>query len=97
MLFHVIMRVAIPHDLDPEVRGRLVAEERERALELQAAGAWPELWRIVGKYSNISIFDVPSGDDLHDLLSSLPLYPYMSIEVTALARHPSKLDPAPSS
>jgi muconolactone D-isomerase len=91
MLFHVTMEVSIPHDLDPDVRARLVAEERERALELQRAGVWPQLWRIVGQYANVSIFEVGSGDELHDLLTSLPLYPYMSIEVTALAQHPSKL------
>ena len=91
MLFHVRMDVVIPPELDPDLRARLIAEERERALELQRSGVWPQLWRIVGKYSNFSIFDVDSGDELHDLLSSLPLYPYMTIEVTALARHPSKL------
>ena len=32
------------------------------------------------------------GDELHELLSSLPLFPYMEVEVTALTRHPSKLD-----
>ena len=91
MLFHVRMDVVIPPDLDPDLRARLIAEERERALELQRSGVWPQLWRIVGKYSNFSIFEVESGDELHDLLSSLPLYPYMTIEVTALAQHPSKL------
>ncbi|WP_280496657.1 muconolactone Delta-isomerase family protein, partial [Nocardia farcinica] len=30
-------------------------------------------WRIVGEYSNFSIFDVESNDELHDLLSGLPL------------------------
>lgn len=91
MLFHVRMDVAIPHDLAPEVRQKLVAEERDRALDLQRSGVWPELWRIVGRYSNVSIFDVDSNDELHELLSSLPLYPYMHIEVTPLAEHPSKL------
>jgi muconolactone D-isomerase len=96
MLFHVRMDVIIPHDLDPDLRARLIAEERERALDLQRSGVWPQLWRIVGKYSNISIFEVGSGDELHDLLSSLPLYPYMTIEVTALAQHPSKLASGPT-
>ncbi|TWF93601.1 muconolactone Delta-isomerase [Saccharopolyspora dendranthemae] len=91
MLFHVHMEVAIPHDLDPDRRAALVAEEKERALELQRSGVWPHLWRIVGKYSNISVFDVDSGDTLHALLSSLPLFPYMKIEVTPLAIHPSDL------
>lgn len=92
MLFHVRMDVRIPHDLDPDVRADLVARERDRALELQQSGVWPQLWRIVGEYANISIFDVTSNDELHDLLQSLPLFPYMTVKVTPLAQHPSKLD-----
>ncbi|MEV6283996.1 muconolactone Delta-isomerase [Kribbella sp. NPDC051770] len=94
MLFHVRMDVAIPHNLDPEVRADLVAREKARALEIQASGAWPELWRIAGEYANFSIFDVSSNDELHDLLTSLPLFPYMKIRVTPLATHPSKLGAA---
>ncbi|MDQ3155311.1 MAG: muconolactone Delta-isomerase [Actinomycetota bacterium] len=91
MLFHVRMDVAIPHDLDPGVRADLVARERERALEIQRSGAWPQLWRVVGEYANISVFETASNDELHDLLSSLPLFPFMTIRVTPLATHPSKL------
>ncbi len=95
MLFHVRMDVAIPHDIDPVARTRLLADEKAQALELQRAGAWPHLWRIVGRYANISIFDVASNNELHQLLSSLPLYPYMSVDVTALAQHPSDLAAQP--
>lgn len=95
MLFHVRMDVAIPHDLDPTERARLLADERTLALELQHAGVWRHLWRIVGRYANISIFDVASNDELHQLLSSLPLYPYMDIDVTPLAQHPSDLAAQP--
>ena len=91
MLFHVRMDVAIPHDIDPDRRAAIVADEKARALELQRTGVWPHLWRVVGEYSNISIFDVGSGDELHALLSSLPLFPYMTIAVTPLATHPSDL------
>lgn len=90
MLFHVRMDVSIPHDLPADVRADLIARERARALQLQRAGVWPQLWRIVGEYANISIFDVESGDELHELLSSLPLFPYMRCHVTPLAAHPSK-------
>lgn len=95
MLFHVRMDVSIPHDLDPETRVKLVAEEKARALELQRRGVWPHLWRVVGRYSNISVFDVPSNDELHALLSSLPLYEFMTIDVTPLARHPSDVAAQP--
>lgn len=91
MLFHVRMDVAIPHDMDPQVRADLLSSEKARAEEIQRSGKWPQLWRVVGEYANISIFDVESGDELHDLLSSLPLFPYMTIRVTPLATHPSKV------
>lgn len=91
MLFHVRMDVSIPHDLDPAEREKLVANEKARALVVQRAGKWPHLWRLVGRYSNISVFDVDSTDELHQILSSLPLFPFMSIEVSALAQHPSDL------
>jgi muconolactone D-isomerase len=94
MLFHIRMDVTLPRELDPAERDALVATEKARALELQRDGAWLHLWRIVGHYSNISIFDVSSGDDLHRILWNLPLFPYMTIQVTPLAEHPSALPDA---
>ncbi|KHF43160.1 muconolactone Delta-isomerase [Saccharomonospora viridis] len=91
MLFHVRMDVHLPHDLDPNIRADIVAREKEYSQRLQREGKWPHLWRIVGEYSNISIFDVDSTDELHALLSGLPLFPYMTIKVTPLATHPSKI------
>ncbi|AZF12625.1 Muconolactone isomerase [Pseudomonas sp. R2-37-08W] len=37
------------------------------------------------------MFDVESVQDLHDTLMQLPLFPYMTIEVNALCRHPSSI------
>lgn len=62
MLFHVRMDVRIPHDMDPEVKADLVAREKAYAQEVQESGRWPHLWRIVGEYANVSIFDVESND-----------------------------------
>ncbi|GFG85572.1 muconolactone Delta-isomerase [Mycolicibacter algericus] len=94
MLFHVRMDVRIPHDLDPQVRTEIVAREKAYSQELQRSGKWPHLWRIVGEYSNISIFDVASNDELHEILSGLPLFAYMNIQVVPLAAHPSDVDVA---
>jgi muconolactone D-isomerase len=91
MLFHVRMDVRIPHDLDPETRAEIVAREKDYSHELQRAGKWPHIWRIVGEYSNFSIFDVESNDELHAVLSGLPLFRYMDIHVTPLATHPSEI------
>ena len=91
MLFHVRMDVAVPRDLDPDERTRLIATEKARSLALQRSGKWVHLWRVVGQYSNISVFDVDSGDELHEILWNLPLFPFMTIAVTPLTEHPSAL------
>jgi muconolactone D-isomerase len=94
MLFHVGITVRIPHDADAEQIRVLSAQEHERAKELQLQRKWLHLWRVAGKYANISIFDVESPAELHDVLNSLPLYPFMEVEVTALCRHPGALESA---
>ncbi|MGW8764333.1 muconolactone Delta-isomerase [Streptomyces sp. NPDC055815] len=91
MLFAVRMDVAIPRDLAPEVRADLVAREKAYCQELQKSGEWVSIWRCVGQYANISIFDVADNEALHDILWNLPLFPYMKIDVTPLAQHPSDL------
>ena len=91
MLFQVEMDVKVPHDYAPERLALLQQAEKERSQELQRAGTWRHIWRVVGKYSNLSIFDVESNAALHDILRSLPLYPFMDVRVTALCRHPSSI------
>ena len=91
MLFMAEMDVRIPHDLAPEVAEDIKRREKETALKLQREGRWPHLWRVVGRYANVSILDVGSTDELHELLSGLPLFPYLDIRVTPLATHPSSL------
>lgn len=90
-LFHVRMDVDIPRDLDEQVRADTVAREKAYSQQLQREGTWVHIWRIVGQYSNISVFDVESADDLHEILTALPLFPYMDIEVMPLTRHPSAI------
>jgi muconolactone D-isomerase len=95
MLFHVRMDVAIPRDLDPTERAERMTTEKARALELQRSGKWVHIWRVVGAYSNVSIFDVESADELHEILWNLPLFPFMTVAVTALTEHPSALSANP--
>lgn len=91
MLFHVRMDVIIPHDLNPEVVAEILAKEKAYSQELQASGKWRHIWRIAGQYSNFSIFNVESNEELHQLISGLPLFKYMKIEVSPLLRHPSSI------
>ena len=91
MLFHVHMTVRLPHDMPAAQADDLKAREKAMAQELQRAGTWRHLWRIAGRYANVSVFDVSGPDELHDTLSRLPLCPYMDIEVQALCRHASSI------
>jgi muconolactone D-isomerase len=85
------MDVHLPHDLPALVADEVKARERAYAQALQKDGRWAHLWRVVGEYANYSVFDVSSNDELQELLSQLPLFPYMKIHVTPLAKHPSAI------
>ncbi|MEG2029914.1 MAG: muconolactone Delta-isomerase [Janthinobacterium sp.] len=91
MLFHVRMDVRLPPDMPADRADLLKKEEKALAQRLQEQGQWRHLWRIAGQYANVSIFDVAGNEELHALLMSLPLYPYMQIEVMPLCRHPSSV------
>ncbi|MEP6873491.1 MAG: muconolactone Delta-isomerase [Burkholderiales bacterium] len=91
MLYHVKMTVRLPHDMPAAETAALKAREKEIAQGLQQEGVWRHLWRLAGLYANVSVFDVPDNSALHDKLMSLPLYPYMDIEVMPMCRHPSSV------
>jgi muconolactone D-isomerase len=92
MLFHVSISVRIPHDADPDEIKKLSDQEHERAKVLQLERKWIHLWRVAGTYANISVFDVESPAELHQILNSLPLYRFMEVEVVALCHHPGSIE-----
>ena len=91
MLYLVHMEVNIPSSVSEQEATKIKSLEKEYSQNLQKSGKWPHLWRVVGEYANYSIFDVEGNDDLHTILSGLPLFPYMKIQVIPLAKHPSSI------
>ena len=91
MLFQVEMVVKLPPDMPAEQAAEIKAKEKVYAQELQRQGKWRHLWRVAGSYANVSIFDVTDNAELQDLISGLPLFPYMDIQVKPLCRHPSSI------
>ncbi len=91
MLFHVTMTVALPHDMPAGDAAELKAREKAVAEGHQRSGKWRHLWRVAGAYANVSIFDVADNAELHDILTGLPLFPFMEISVAPLCRHPSSI------
>ena len=92
MLFAVRMDVDLPPDT-PD-REDLLAREKAYSQELQRTGTWAHIWRVVGAYSNLSVFDVADNEELHQLLWNLPLFPFMAMTVTPLTEHPSAIKTA---
>jgi len=91
MLFHVEMTVKLPPEMPAETSTTIKAEEKLYSQELQRQGKWRHLWRVAGSYSNVSIFDVEDNAELQDIISGLPLFPWMEIRVKPLCRHPSSI------
>lgn len=88
MEFLVRIQVRLPDGFSPDERDRLVAEETARGTELMAEGIVRRIWRVPGRWANVSLYDVADATVLHDALSSLPLWPWMEVTVEPLARHP---------
>lgn len=93
MLYLVEMEVSIPDGVDAERLEKLKRDEKEMGMRLQKEGKWRHLWRVAGRYANVSVFDVANHDELHGLLTQLPLFPFLSVRVTPLVVHPSAINP----
>src|SRR5438552_2002199 len=72
--------------------------ELTRVAELAAQGHALRVWKPLpddGRSRAIGLYRAADDTELHAILESLPLRPWMEISVTALAEHPN--DPALSS
>ncbi len=80
----------LPVDTADHERARLKTGERARADELRAAGVLKRLWRVPGRNATIGLYETDDATHLHDVLSSLPMFPWMDITVEAVATHPQE-------
>lgn len=91
--FLVHIDVRWPADRDTKELERLTAAERARATVLAHEGRIRRLWRIPGRRANWGLWEAADATALHDSISSLPLFPWLEVDVHPLAAHPN--DPAP--
>lgn len=91
MLYLARMDVTFPESMSPETKADFVVQEKEYSGNLQREGKMVDIWRVVGEYANYSVYDVADHDELHAVLSGFPMYPYMKIKVTPLAKHPNSI------
>ena len=89
MEFLVEIETKWPPDGDPDRRAKLGSAESARAKELAVQGILKKLWRIPGTWRNVGLWEAPDATALHQALSSLPLFPWLTITVRPLAQHPN--------
>lgn len=91
MLYCARIDVHIPVDMPAEQVAKLREAEKEQAIKLQREGKMVHLWRVAGQMANISVYDCKDNDELHQVLTSLPMFQYFRIEILPLAKHPSSI------
>jgi muconolactone D-isomerase len=74
--------------LTEDRRRELLAAEHRRGRELIEQGLLVRIWRLPGRFANISLYRAADATELHAAVTSLPLWPYMDVRVEALAVHP---------
>jgi muconolactone D-isomerase len=86
--FLVRIEVGLPPDMPEDRRRQLLEAEAVRGRELIAAGSLVRIWRVPGRRANVSLYRAADATELHALIASLPLYPWLEVSVEALATHP---------
>ncbi len=87
MEFLVAIEVVFPHHFTDDQKEHLIAEERLRGKALAAEGILRAIWRVPGQLANRAIWSADDPTQLHRAITSLPLWPYADVAVTALAQH----------
>ncbi|MEV5149484.1 muconolactone Delta-isomerase family protein [Streptomyces sp. NPDC052727] len=93
--FLVVLTTTVPEGTDVAEVDRRRAAESVRAGELAATGHLFRLWRPVGELRSIGVWRADDEAGLREkVLGTLPLWPWMTAEITALQSHPN--DPGPT-
>jgi muconolactone D-isomerase len=87
MEFLVEIEVRLPHTVSDMERTKLIAAERVRGSELAGEGTIRAIWRVPGRFANCGIWSASDATALHSAISSLPLFHFLDVRVTPLARH----------
>src|SRR5262245_59702508 len=88
MQFLLMIDVTMPPEMPQADKDALRQRENARAIELIKSGNLRRIWRVVGRVANYSIWEADTLEALHAAVGSLPLFPYMKVDVTPIIEHP---------
>lgn len=87
MEFLINIAIDWPRDIDPALKDELSVRERAMAAQHAGAGHLVRMWRVPGRLENWGLWRADDATHLHELISSLPVWPYMNVTVHPLAAH----------
>ncbi|RGE23153.1 muconolactone Delta-isomerase [Leucobacter sp. wl10] len=91
MEFLININIAWPEAMSDEEIREISVAERQRAAEFAEQGALVRMWRVPGRRENWGLWRAGDPTEMHDVISSLPAWSYMQVQVIPLADHP--IDP----
>jgi muconolactone delta-isomerase len=90
--FLTTFAIAIPAGTPARTVEDTKAREAKRAYELAGQGHLQRLWVLPGEERSLGLWRARDASEMQEILRSLPLDAWMTVQVTPLTRHPS--DPA---
>ena len=81
-------QVRLPGEWTQEQRAELFNREVEAAVEFMHRKILRRTFRVVGQLANYSVWETSTPDELHAVVQSLPMYPFMTVAVTPIIKHP---------
>jgi muconolactone delta-isomerase len=100
MEYLVSMTTHVPDGAPEEAVKDIRSREAAHSRELTAQGHLLRLWRPPlqpGEWRTLGLFAAADGDNLEEVLTSMPLRVWRTDEVTPLSPHPNDPPPAPTS
>ena len=90
--FLIAMTIAAPEGTSSEVVDDTMKREAQRARELAGHGHLKRLWALRAETTarrTLGLWNAGNTAEMNTILESLPLYAWMTLEITPLAAHPN--------
>jgi len=95
MLFLIKTEIEHMPNMDQETFQSMVRKQWSYVLELKKNGKFDSAYRMAGRKGGIAIADIESAGELNKILSMMPLYPWLKVEVIPLVTMEDKSSRVP--
>lgn len=93
MEFLAQVEINLPDSIEGRELQELREKERARGKELWRSGVIKRIWRIPGTNRVMAVYEVADATALQEMFETMPMYPYLNIDVYPLVHHPLEEEP----